>query len=122
KAGALDVFLENIIMKKGRPAVKLTVITEEHDRERLTSVIFRETTTIGLRFYTAGRRVLSREIRKVTTEFGEARIKIALLEGAIVNISPEYADLRELSKKTGQPIKKLSEAIMAAVKDTKNRK
>ncbi len=119
KAGALDVFLENIIMKKGRPAIKLTVITDEHKLERLTSLIFNETTTIGLRFYKAGRQVLGREVRKVKTGFGEVRVKIARSEGAIVNISPEYADLKALSKKTGQSLKRLSEAIMAELKAAK---
>ncbi len=116
EAGALDVFLENIIMKKGRPAIKLTVITDESKREELTSLIFNETTTIGLRFYGAGRRVLNREIRKIRTGFGEVKIKIARMKGAIINISPEFSDLKALSKKTGQPIKILSEAIMAEVK------
>lgn len=114
-AGALDVFLENIIMKKGRPAVKLTVIADERKREYLTSLIFNETTTIGLRFYSAGRRVLDREIRKIKTLYGEVRIKIARLEGAVINISPEYTDLKALSKKTGQPIKRISEEIAARV-------
>jgi len=118
EAGALDVFLENIIMKKGRPAVKLTVLTDEYKRETLASLIFNETTTIGLRFYRAGRRVLSREIRKIKTGFGEVRIKIARMEGTIINISPEFSDLKALSKKTGQPIKILSEAITAELKDT----
>lgn len=117
KAGALDVFLENIIMKKGRPAVKLTVIAEEHTCDGLASLIFRETTTIGLRFYKAGRRVLSREIRKFKSGFGEVRVKIARLEGDIVNVSPEYDDLKALSKRTGQPMKKLSEVVLTAVKD-----
>lgn len=116
KAGALDVFLENIIMKKGRPAIKLTVIADEHKYESLTALIFNETTTIGLRFQRAGRRVLDREIRKFRTQFGEVRIKIARLEGAVVNISPEYADLKALSKKTGQPLKRLSEAVLAELK------
>jgi len=116
KAGALDVFLENIIMKKGRPAVKLTVISDEQKRELLASLIFRETTTIGLRFFRAGRRVLDREIRKVTTQFGEVRIKIARLDGAVVNAAPEYGDLKALSKKTGQPIKILEEAVRAELK------
>ncbi|MBF0558353.1 MAG: nickel pincer cofactor biosynthesis protein LarC [Nitrospirae bacterium] len=117
KAGALDVFLENIIMKKGRPAVKMTVITDEQKLERLTSLIFRETTTIGLRFFRAGRRVLDREIRKVRTRFGEVRIKISRLDGTAVNVSPEYDDLKALSKKTGQPIKMLSEAVTFALKE-----
>lgn len=116
KAGALDVFLENIIMKKGRPAIKLTVIADEHGYESLAALIFNETTTIGLRFQRAGRRVLDREIRKFRTKFGEVRIKIARLEGAVVNISPEYADLKALSKKTGQPLKRLSEAVLAELK------
>lgn len=64
KAGALDVFLENIIMKKGRPAVKLTVISEESDIDKLSSILFQETTTIGLRFYKAHRKTLDREIKK----------------------------------------------------------
>ncbi len=119
KAGALDVFLENIIMKKGRPAIKLTVIAGADKRERLSSLIFNETTTIGLRFYSAGRRVLEREIRKIKTGFGEVKVKIARQDGAIVNISPEYSDLKALSRKTGQPLKRLSEAVAAEMKDIK---
>jgi uncharacterized protein (TIGR00299 family) protein len=116
RAGALDVFLENIIMKKGRPAVKLTVIADERKREHLTSLIFNETTTIGLRFYSAGRRVLDRQIKKIRTSYGEVRIKISSLEDAVINISPEYADLKALSKKTGQPIKRISEEIVSVLK------
>ncbi|MGO9016682.1 MAG: nickel pincer cofactor biosynthesis protein LarC [Dissulfurispiraceae bacterium] len=116
EAGALDVFLENIIMKKGRPAIKLTVLTDENKREDIAALIFNETTTIGLRFYGVGRKVLTREIRKIKTGFGEVRIKIARMEGAVINISPEFSDLKALSKKTGQPAKILSEAVMAELK------
>jgi hypothetical protein len=111
KAGALDVFLENIIMKKGRPAVKLTVISEESDIDKLSSILFQETTTIGLRFYKAHRKTLDREIKKIKTKYGDVRIKVSTLKGNIVNISPEYEDLKAFAKKTKIPIKKIAEIV-----------
>lgn len=113
KAGALDVFLENIIMKKGRPAVKLTVISKEVDIEKLSSILFQETTTIGLRFYNAHRKTLDREIKKINTTYGDVRIKLSTLKDKVVNISPEYEDLKAISKKTKIPIKKIVEEIMS---------
>jgi uncharacterized protein (TIGR00299 family) protein len=109
KAGAMDVFLENIIMKKGRPAVKLTVIIKEQDMEKMADILFKETTTIGLRFYRAHRKILHREIKKVKTKYGNVRIKISRLKDRIVNISPEYDDLKAISKRVKLPIKKISE-------------
>jgi uncharacterized protein (TIGR00299 family) protein len=111
KAGAHDVFLENIIMKKGRPAVKLTVISEEGDIDKLSSILFQETTTIGLRFYKAHRRTLDRKIKKIKTKYGDVRIKVSTSKGNIVNISPEYEDLKAIAKKTKMPIKKIAEEI-----------
>ena len=112
KAGAHDVFLENIIMKKGRPAVKLTVISEESDIDKLSNILFQETTTIGLRFYKAHRRTLDRKIKKIKTKYGNVRIKVSTLKGNIVNISPEYEDLKAIAKKTKIPIKKIAEEII----------
>jgi uncharacterized protein (DUF111 family) len=112
KAGAMDVFLENIIMKKGRPAVKLTVIIKEQDMEKMADILFKETTTIGLRFYRAHRKILHREIKKVKTKYGNVRIKISRLKDHIVNISPEYDDLKAISKRVKLPIKKISEDIL----------
>lgn len=111
KAGALDVFLENIIMKKGRPAVKLTVISEESDIEKLSGILFQETTTIGLRFYRVHRRTLDREIKKIKTKYGDLRIKVSTSKGNVVNISAEYEDLKAIAKKTKIPIKKITEEI-----------
>ncbi|MBI5211841.1 MAG: nickel pincer cofactor biosynthesis protein LarC [Nitrospirae bacterium] len=112
KVGALDVFLENIIMKKGRPAVKLTVIAEARDVERLTDIIFEETTTIGLRFYEVRRKTLERTTKKVKTKYGDVRIKVSALKGKVVNMSPEYEDIKKIAKKTGIPIKKIAEEII----------
>lgn len=110
-AGAIDVFLENIIMKKGRPAIKLTIIANEQDIELLTNILFEETTTVGLRFYGAQRKTLNRETKKIRTKYGDIRVKISRLKGNIVNTSFEYEDLRAISKKTKLPIKKITECF-----------
>jgi len=99
KAGALDVFLTNIIMKKGRPGVKLSVLCLRNDMEQMITLIFRETTTTGLRFYGAGRKVLKREIRKVETQFGKVGVKVSWLDDEMVRVSPEYSDCARIAKR-----------------------
>ena len=104
KAGALDVFLTQIIMKKGRPAVKLTVLCEEGKKDKMISIILKETTSIGLRFYNAGRKVLQREIKSVKTKYGVIRVKESRLNDEIVKVSPEYEECRKIAKKHGIPL------------------
>lgn len=116
-AGALDVFMENIIMKKGRPSVKLTVIANKKDIDLLADIIFKETTSIGLRFYDVKRKTLNREVRHIKTEYGDVRLKIAQLNGEIANISPEYEDLKALSMKTHIPIKELARKILGEFRE-----
>ena len=115
-SGALDVFLQNIIMKKGRPAIKLTVIAEEEDTDKMADILFKETTTIGLRFYKARRKTLNREIVRIDTKYGMVRLKLSRLKDIIVNISPEYDDLKAIAKKTKLPLKKVLEDILFEVK------
>lgn len=106
-AGALDVFLEQIIMKKSRPGIKLTVIGEPDRLQTLADTIFKETTTIGLRFRADRRKVLTREIRKIRTKFGDLRIKVSRLGADTVTVSPEYEDVKALAERYGIPIKKI---------------
>lgn len=117
RAGALDVFIENIIMKKCRPSVKLTVIADKKDIDLLADIIFKETTSIGLRFYDVKRKILNREVRHIKTEYGDVRLKIAQLNGKIANISPEYEDLKALSMKTHIPIKELARRILGEFRE-----
>lgn len=121
-AGALDVSLENIIMKKGRPAIKLSVLSREEDAEKLTGIIFSETTTIGVRFYPAGRRVLQRNMRTLVTPFGKLRIKIALLDDSVVNVCPEYDDLKLLAEKNGLSLKNIAKEIAPFLKHAAGRR
>lgn len=102
--GALDVYLAQIIMKKGRPGVKLTVLCEGAKVERLCSVIFSETTTLGVRFYKAGRATLQRKSRSVETEFGNVRVKDAFFEGRKARTAPEYEDCARIAKERGLPL------------------
>jgi len=116
EAGALDVTLASIQMKKGRPGTLLSVIAPPQCQETFVDLIFAETTTLGLRIYSAERRVKSRSIINVDTPHGRVRIKISD-DGSF---APEYEDCRDLAKKTGLPLKTiLSEANLAYLKNSR---
>jgi len=102
EAGALDVTLSPLVMKKQRPGNLLRVIATPETREDLVAIIFNETTTLGLRVYDAERRVQARVHETVETPFGPVRVKVGEY-GA----SPEYEDCRELALKTGVPLKEI---------------
>jgi uncharacterized protein (TIGR00299 family) protein len=99
--GALDVSLEPIIMKKGRPGHLLRVIAKPEHREAIAQLIFSETSTIGLRFYSAERRVQARTLREVETQYGKVRVKVTS-EGYF---TPEYEDCRKLALASGVALK-----------------
>ena len=103
-AGALDVFLTQIIMKKGRPGVKLTVLCDEKQRDKLSGIILRETSTIGLRFYETKRKVMQREIKTVQSKFGKVRVKTSRSGDAILKTVPEYDDCKKIARKLNIPL------------------
>ncbi len=105
KAGAMDVYLQNIQMKKNRPASMLTVQIHPEKLEEFRNLIFKETTSIGLRVYPITKYMLPYELRTVETEYGAARVKVAFLEGKICTMSPEYEDCSKLAQESGLPIK-----------------
>jgi uncharacterized protein (TIGR00299 family) protein len=116
ETGALDVTLTSVLMKKGRPGTLLHVIARPEDRENLARVVFEETSTLGLRIYSAERRVKSRSMMDVETAHGRVRIKISE-DGSF---SPEYDDCRDLARKTGLPLKQiLTEANLAYLKNSR---
>ena len=105
--GALDAYLTNIIMKKGRPAIKLTALSEVKNTDKLIDIIFDETTTLGVRIYQATRKKLEREIKTIKTKYGNARVKISKLNNVVKNIMPEYEDCIRIAKKYKIPLKKV---------------
>jgi uncharacterized protein (TIGR00299 family) protein len=112
EAGALDVYTTPVQMKKNRPGTLLTVLCKPQDTNALTSLIFAETTTFGVRTYRAQRRVLPREWVNVGTEFGEVRIKVSRVNGRILHVAPEFEDCRKLAVVKNVPLQRvISEAI-----------
>jgi pyridinium-3,5-bisthiocarboxylic acid mononucleotide nickel chelatase len=106
-AGALDVFTQSIGMKKSRPGILITVICHPENIHRTQEILFRETTTLGIRTSTQQRSTLAREIQTVETEYGKVRVKIAW-EGQATNkrtsnVQPEYEDCAELARKHNLP-------------------
>lgn len=115
--GALDVFYTPIQMKKNRPGTLLTAVAPPPARERLTSTIFRETTTIGVRYREMTRECLDRESVTVTTPFGAVRFKLAKRNGEVLNASPEFDDCLRLATESGRPLKEVQAAAMKAFLD-----
>ncbi|MEW6602422.1 MAG: nickel pincer cofactor biosynthesis protein LarC [Nitrospirota bacterium] len=114
KAGALDVFLTQLIMKKGRPGIKLTVICGREKLEEISKIILEETTTIGLRFYEAGRKTLNREIKKLDTKLGKVSFKTSKLGDKVMRVTPEYEDCKRIARKTGRPLLEVMRSTSAA--------
>ncbi len=113
-AGALDVYATPIQMKKGRPGTLLTVLGRPVDRSALCEVIFRETTTIGVRFELMQRDTLERESHDVAIEGGSVRMKVATRLGVVLNAAPEFDDCVRVAAATGQPVKAVqAEALRA---------
>ncbi len=104
-AGALEVFYVPVQMKKNRPGTLLTVIAPPEKRSELADVIFRETTTIGLRHCEVDREVLAREIVEVTTPIGTVRFKIAHRGGRVINATPEFDDCARLAAANNLSVK-----------------
>jgi hypothetical protein len=111
KAGALDAYLTQIIMKKGRPALKLTVLCREDRIGDLTKIFFEETSTIGLRFYETKRKTLQREIKTIDTEFGKVKIKCSRYDDEIFKMTPEYEDCKKIAKRFKIPLIKVMTKI-----------
>jgi uncharacterized protein (TIGR00299 family) protein len=114
--GALDAYLENIQMKKSRPAFKLSVICECRDRDRMAAIIFGETTTIGLRYHKTDRLKLERSAVNVNTSGGRVGVKVSKGPGGILTVSPEYEECARTARKSGIAFKRIYDEAKAAAK------
>lgn len=112
--GALDVFGVPVQMKKNRPGTLLTVLCKPEDGAKLTQLIFTETTTLGVRQRLEQRQTLARRWVSVTTPWGNVRMKIASMNGAVTNYAPEYEDCRRIATEQHVPLKTvMQEATLA---------
>ena len=113
-AGALDVFLTPVQMKKNRPGITLSAICSHSDAHKIASIILIETSTFGVRMSQWERVCLERHQEEVATEFGSIRIKIGERDKKVISISPEYEDCRKAAVENNVPIKRVYEAAKAA--------
>ena len=117
QAGALDVSLSPIQMKKNRPGSLLRVIAKPEDQERLAQVIFSETSTLGLRMYAAERRVEERRVEEVETPWGKVRGKVTSTNAEAPVFAPEYEDCRAIAERVHAPLKQVLSAAQTAFQD-----
>jgi uncharacterized protein (TIGR00299 family) protein len=113
-AGASDAWLTPILMKKGRPAHTLSALASPHVVDAVRRVMFTESSTIGVREHRVGKRALDRETRTVRVDGVEVRVKVASLDGQVVNVSPEYDDVAAAAVALGRPVKAVLAAAVAA--------
>ena len=111
-AGARDVFLSSVHMKKNRPGILLRVLCSPQDRGRLSDIIFNETSTLGIRSYPVERLALRREQKEVQTEYGPVSVKIAYQPNGQVNCAPEYDDCKRLAQEKNIALKRVYEAAL----------
>ena len=115
EAGALEVYYSAVQMKKNRPGTLITVLAAPDRREALAGIVFRESTTIGVRYHEVHRERLDREVVAVETPFGAVRCKIARRAGDLVNASPEFDDCVRVATERGVPVKDVHAAAAARV-------
>ena len=114
-AGASDVLRTPVQMKKGRSGIQLTVLCAPAQADALQRLVFRETTTLGLRYREETKRRLERCFVPVKTPWGAIQVKVGMLEGGeVVNYAPEYEECRQLAEQHGVPLKRVMQAANAA--------
>jgi uncharacterized protein (TIGR00299 family) protein len=114
EAGAFDVFYAPVQMKKNRPGTLVTVLCAPDGRERQLAILFRETTTIGVRWQELPRECLERSFQTIETAVGAVRFKIARREGQVVNAVPEYEDCLRIANARGLSVKDVQAQALAA--------
>jgi uncharacterized protein (DUF111 family) len=113
-AGAMDVMLTPVMMKKGRPGTLLTVLCHAAKRPALERLILRETSTLGIRIREDQRSCLERRHVPVQTEYGEIRMKVGTLDGEVMNAAPEFEDCRAAAVRCDVALKRVQQAAIAA--------
>ncbi|MGG1517538.1 nickel insertion protein [Paenibacillus oryzisoli] len=110
-AGANDVYVVPIIMKKGRPGIMLNVLIEEERLSAVEEVIFSESTTLGLRYLHASCHRLAREFEHVETKWGTLTVKVGYHAGKLVQFAPEFKECEQVAKQYGVPLKQVYEEV-----------
>jgi pyridinium-3,5-bisthiocarboxylic acid mononucleotide nickel chelatase len=122
-AGALDVTLTPVIMKRGRPGIVLTALAPPQKAEAVAGVVLAETTSLGVRLQEIRRRLLARQMESVSLRGGAVRIKVAMVGRGRTKAAPEYQDCKRIAEQTGRPVRDvMDEAMLAYRKRARNRR
>lgn len=114
--GALDCYFTPVQMKKNRPAVLVSILCQTNQREAMQNLLFSETTTLGVRSYEVERRALERETVRVETPYGEIDVKVASINGRVVNQMPEYEQCRAAAERAGVALRVVEAEALKALK------
>jgi uncharacterized protein (DUF111 family) len=120
--GALDAWVAPLIMKKGRPAQMLSVLTRAEHVATLKTLLFKETTTLGIRDAVVERTALARNFVPVATAWGKINIKEALLDGKVIKAAPEYEDCKAIAVKEDLPLQQVLQTAMLKYKEITHEK
>ena len=115
--GALDVYTENIYMKKNRPAIRLSVLCNESKLNDIIKYIMIETSTFGVRYNKYNREILFRKFEKFTCEYGDITLKLGFYKGELIKITPEYEECKRIAKELNLPLIKVYENINYLIKN-----
>jgi len=114
--GVLDIYLTPILMKKNRPATKLSLLIQPDSLNAVTSRLFAEVSTMGIRYQRMSRTILDREVISVKTEYGQIDVKVGRYSGEIRTVNPEYESCKRVAEKTGRPVREIFEAAKAVAR------
>ncbi|RBW67983.1 hypothetical protein DS031_19315 [Bacillus taeanensis] len=117
EAGANDVFYIPIYMKKNRPGVMLQLLCEKTKLDEMKTILFTETTTLGIRYYPVSVHRLARTFYKVSTEWGDVTVKEGLYKGIVVQSAPEYEDCRKIASENKISIKEVYRQVWEKIKN-----
>jgi uncharacterized protein (TIGR00299 family) protein len=112
-AGAVDVFLTPVIMKRSRPGIVLTALCPPERLDEVSRVLFEESTSIGVRWSTRERHILPREIVTLTTSYGSLPFKVSRLAGRVVTVTPEFTDVARIAREKSVPVREVLEQVRA---------
>ncbi len=118
EVGAKDVTYTSIYMKKNRPGIKVSVLCSQKDIEGVEKVLFKETTTFGIRKYKVERSVLERKFEQVETRYGVFTLKSAYLDGQCLKVTPEYEECKKAAMTLNLPLKDIYNYMEAYIEKT----
>jgi uncharacterized protein (DUF111 family) len=121
EAGALDVFLTPVVMKRSRPGTVLTALCPPDRVGDLSRVLFEESTTIGVRWTAMSRARLEREMVTITTAYGAVRAKVSRLGGRIVTVTPEFAEVARIAREKSLPVREVLDQARADARRVRDR-